>query len=114
MRKTKTYQEIGKKFGISGERVRQVIQGEERKESKLKYVQEQYIKNLDKILKANLFDEIERLSGRDRSADIVMQRRALVRKLKDEYGFSFREIAFVLKRDHTTIIHLYYERGHWE
>lgn len=112
LNKTMSLKAIGQEFGgISGERVRQIIAGDI-KPDVVKMVKENYINNLDKIIKNNLLTEIERLSTPSRRRELVLQRQALIRVLRDKYKFSFRQIAFLLKRkQHTSIAYLYYGRN---
>lgn len=114
----KTLQEIGQQFDVSSERIRQVLNPEERFKCKkhLQFytkfcsyclVEKNYKKVIDKVIFNHLETEIERLSKQDRNKEMVIQRMMLVKKLKDDLGISFRKIGFLLKRDHTSITNLY-------
>jgi len=116
----KTLKEIGEMLHtpISSERVRQILNPVEKefcdkhkrqytKTCRFCYVEKQYDKIIDDIIKNNLQLEVERLSIPNRSKEVVIQRIMLIRKLKDEYHMSLRQIGFLLKRDHTDISYLY-------
>jgi len=104
-----TYSKIGKRYKISAERVRQIVLGisELKKEEKAKWV-EQHKKHIKKVVKTHLFNEIQRLSVQNRSKELTEQRKILVKILRDKYGFSFNQIGFLLQRDRSSIINLYY------
>lgn len=104
--KTHSLREIGEQYGISGERVRQIIKGEGRVDYVL-MVEKEYAEKVGDILKKNFKREIRRLSTPDRRQEIVAQRRAVVRELYDNYGYSFPAIGRLLNRDHSSIINLY-------
>ena len=57
-----------------------------------------------------LSDEIERLSKYDRTKETVLQRDILIRRLRDDFGFSFNKIGKILQRDHTTILWIYHSK----
>lgn len=105
-------EEIGKRVGLTGERVRQIIDGEKIQESQKMTLKkrEEYLDKIEFLMKSNLMNEIIRLSKPDRSKFTVQERTILIRILKNEYGFSFKQIGFLLDRDHTTILHNYYKK----
>lgn len=103
-----TLKEIGEKFNLSSERIRQIVNDfSNSKEELYQTIKAQYCDKLKGILKDNLLEEIERLSKPDRRKELVIQRIALVKILHDEYGFSFRQIGFLMERTHKSIINLY-------
>ncbi len=103
-----TLKEIGDKFNISSERVRQIVNDIPNPKKELyKLAKKEYCDKISKILENNLSEEIERLSKCDRRKEIVIQRTALIKILRNKYGFSFRQIGFLLKRTHKSIINLY-------
>lgn len=103
-----TLKEIGSKFDISSERVRQIVNDfSSSKEGLYQTIKKEYCGKLKNILKNNLYEEIERLSKLDRRKELVIQRTALIKILYDKYGFSFRQIGFLLERNHKSIINLY-------
>lgn len=46
----------------------------------------------------------------NRQQEFVKLRQFLIKILRDELGWSFPRIGRFLKRDHTSIIHLYYKK----
>lgn len=113
-----TLKEISDDTGITSERVRQIIQRRghqycsvhniysENKCSRCN-IKENYVAKIKQIAANNLMDEVARLSKPDRQKEVVVQRQALIKLLKDDYGFSYFEIARLLERDHTSISYLY-------
>jgi hypothetical protein len=116
-KKGSTYQEIGDCYHISQERVRQILtyKVEYCDKHKRKYLGEclycktenDYVNKVHKILEDNLSDEIERLKVSCRKKEIVMQRIALVKTLKDKYSLSFSQIGKLLDRNDSSIKYLY-------
>ena len=114
-----TLKQIGDKFGVTGERIRQILDKKKpqycRKHniqftSKCKYCyQETHYQKLLKsnLRKHNLDEEINRLAKRDRRGETIVQRKLLIKKLHDELKLSFSAIGRLLKRHHSTIIWLY-------
>jgi transcriptional regulator with XRE-family HTH domain len=101
-----TLEQIGSKYGITGERVRQIITGDERKERYGK-IQKEYTRHIQRIIDDHLLEEIERLSKPDRTKELVMQRSGLIKVLHDKYGFNFSQLGTLFQRDHKTISNLY-------
>lgn len=113
--------EIGEKFQITSERVRQILKDD------LKYcdihsknysdkclyckTEKEYKKRINSLIKDNLLEEIKRLSFQDRRKETVIERKMLIKKLKDRYGFNLHEIGRLLCRDHTSIANLYYQNA---
>jgi len=124
--------EIAKKFKISNERVRQilllpktnwtnyivnVVNVKYCKTHKKTYltscqyckIKKEYKKRINKLADKFLEIECQRLSRPDRRAEIVCQRKMLIKYLRDKHRLSFLEIARLLKRDHTSVSSLYYK-----
>src|SRR5579872_363949 len=115
--KGETLSEIGRKFHVTAERIRQILAQKEvhrclthklyyKEQCYLCVEQEVYSKILLKLKKDNLRSEIRKLSVQDRSKEVVIRRKLLVKKLHDNYKMSFRKIGKELKRDHSTIMNL--------
>lgn len=105
MYKTMTLQEIGDKEGITAERVRQIIEGnntEELREQLIKDYSEAVLNMDDTRIK----EECERLSKQDREVETVEQRRILANHLIDILEYSVADVARLLNRDYSTIINL--------
>lgn len=103
-----TLKEIGCKFNLSSERIRQIIGDFSNSKAELyQIIKKEYCVNISDILKVNLLEEIDRLSKPDRRKELVIQRTALIKVLHDEYGFSFRQIGFLMERTHKSVINLY-------
>lgn len=108
----KTYREIGAKYSLSPERVRQVLfplAPKNSSDSILKNVQFRYEKKFRGTVKADdLIEDIKALREPNRSKESVMKRNIVVKYLYNELDLTFMEIASLMKRDHTTIMHAYY------
>lgn len=52
--------------------------------------------------------ETTRLSAPGRRKQDVLERRILIKQLRDKHKLSFSQIGILLNRDHTSIIHSYY------
>lgn len=114
---------IAKRYKITNERVRQILLPKviletsyckSHKKTFLTVCQycemeREYKKRINKLAKQSLETECIRLSRPDRRVDIVIQRKILVKYLRDRYKMSFPQIARLLKRDHTSISSLYYK-----
>lgn len=106
--KTLTLESIGNKYGITGERVRQILNDTDlKRKQRYSKIQYDYITHIKSIIDDHLLEEIERLSKPDRSKELVVQRSALIKTLHDKYDFSFRQLGILFERDHSTIINLY-------
>lgn len=115
--------QIAKMHGITSERVRQLLNKEPLRRCSIhrnsygktcKYCDAEvsHKTKLEKLDRAGLMTEIERLSQRGRDGKTVLERKLLVRKLVEEHGLSYLEIGRLLHRHHTTIIHLYKNSQH--
>lgn len=114
-----TFQEIGNRFGITAERVRQIlIEKSFCKKHQKEYIkicikclrenqEQKYQKNIKKIIKDNLMVEIKRLKQNNRDKELIIQKTILIKKLRNEYKLSFSKIALLLERDRTSIKNLY-------
>lgn len=102
-----SFTELADKYGISIERVRQICQQKTQEEIlaevRKKFESKLQVDNFQKFSK-----EIEKLSIQNRSAETVEKRRLMVRYLRNTLGLSFLKISFLLRRDHTSIMNLYY------
>jgi len=108
LRKDLTLKQIGERYGLSHERVRQIANENEQIDW-LKMVQVHYAPKIKKMSRKALDREITRLSRPDRRQEIVLQRHIVVRVLRDKFKLNFSEIGKLFKRDHSTIINLYYK-----
>ena len=109
-----SYNTIGKKYGISGERVKQIcFATEDNKKVVISEIREKYTKKLSTLGMKDVFEDIKELAKHDRRAETVAKRAILVKFLHDKLGIPFYKIGSLLNRDHTSIIHLYrnYDNG---
>ena len=110
---------IGSKFKISQERVRQIVSGKATWQvngSKLcpihnrPFREECFHCKIERLYKERLRladgleEEIKRLAKHDRRHEVVIQRRLLIKKLK-ERGANASQIAKVLNLDHSSILY---------
>ncbi len=111
-KKNNTLQVIALKYGISDERVRQILNHGSIPSSRVRELQRQkeYLDKIEILMKKNIMSEIIRLSKQDRTKDIALERAILIKLLRNEYEFSFNQIGFLLNRDHTTVIHNYHKK----
>lgn len=113
-----TLEQISNKFKISSERVRQILTREPNfciKHSKafsdtckLCILEAEYKTRLSKMNQNTIINETARIPTTGRDNEIVLKRRIITRVLKDRYKYSFKGIGRLLKRDHTSIMSLYY------
>lgn len=113
-----TLEEISKKFKLSAERVRQIITREPNfciKHSRsfsnrCEYcvLEETYKKGLSDCDIEQVLYLSKRISPTGRAMKEIIQRRLITRLLRDKYKQSFGAIGRLLKRDHTSIMNLYY------
>jgi len=120
-----TLKEIGNKFGVSSERIRQIIKYSKlKKKSCRKHhvgfydhcsvceIIESYsnyleiIKNNDDLIQI----ECDRLSNTDRSKDLVIMRSLFIKFLFDVKKLNFSKVGRLLKRHHTSIRNLYLKK----
>lgn len=106
-----SYPEISQRFKVSAERARQVCEQTQTRQDIYNSIEAAY---RDKVIKkADYYwikAEIERLSNPNRQKQLVIERQYLIRYLVDNLGFSFFQTAKLLKRHHTSISNLYYNR----
>lgn len=105
------YSRLAELCGLSEERIRQICSGEDLKQKTAKEGERRKIKShygsyLRYLTDEQLKAEIERLSKQNRVRESVMQRGILIVYLKEK-GFNLYRISKLLKRDHTSILHLY-------
>lgn len=106
LRKTKSTKEIAKENGLSGERVRTIILGNKIEDiAKTTYFN--FKKKVEKMTLPQLLETAEELRENCRRQDVVIQRDLVIKRLRDEFKFSFPALGKLFKRDHTTIIHAY-------
>lgn len=117
-----TYQSIAKKFDVTGERIRQILNNtilklngairiSNKKFSKLSLDELIKLKEVRKII-SQIVKEYkipeEDLLGNRRKANLVFPRHLAIFFLKEKLKLSFPQIAKIMrKRDHTTIMHAY-------
>ena len=106
-----SYREIGAKYSISKERVRQILNNENSITSrrlKIKQLRKdckQRFKN--NVSQKTILEDIKDLSKPNRDQESVIKRDALIIYLYDELQISFPKIGALLNRNHTTIMHSY-------
>ena len=104
--------ELSEKYGISYERVRQIIRNDKEKQVKrLLYISKEYSKNVSKIIETDMNKEVRRLSSKGRNKIIIIQKIIFIRTLKDKYGMSLYRIAKLFGNNYGTIFHLYKKVG---
>jgi len=122
LKKTNTLKQIGamQKPPITSERVRQIINTKVCEIHDVNYYKfckycfndREYAKVLSSLTKKRLEQEITRLARGGRDAETTIQKKLLIKKLKDSgdplYTFSY--LAKKFKRDRSTISHLYYSK----
>ncbi len=107
LREEYTLGEIGAAFGLSAERVRQVINHDiELENAAFESSLQKYESNLEKLNYNDLFKEVARLASYDRRKKPVEERRILMVFLKGKYGFSLMRLAHLFHRDHTSVLNL--------
>lgn len=115
----KTYKEISFLFNLTPERVRQIVADNCTRRCKIHNVcisngyclsckRESDFKIALEQSGKDIYEQIKRLSIKNRSRSFVIQRSILIKKLKDQ-GMSFVQIGKLLKRDHSSIMYLYYK-----
>lgn len=98
--------DISTQVGVTPERVRQIL-NEKIKNNKLEI--SQYRRSLSNV--EFLLKEIVRLSKTNRQKENVEKKRVLISMLRTKFNLSYVEIASLLKKDHTTIIHYLKEQN---
>lgn len=109
---------IANKYKISGSRVRQIINNEPNycvRHSKYFEVRCPYCETesiykqiYEKSSEVDLIVLSKDLEDSDRSKQAILRKRIFVRVIRDKYKYSFSKIGRLLKKDHTTIMNLYY------
>lgn len=102
---------IANKYKLTEERVRQIIKEQDKKKIR-KEIAEKYKKKFnDNITFNDLIQDIEILARPDRRKEKVIKRQILIRYLYDELDISFERIGYLLDKDHTSIMNLYYDES---
>jgi len=105
-------QELADKYGISYERIRQIIRNDkERQMKRLLYIAKEYKENVSKIIESDINKEVRRLSSKGRNKIIIIQKVIFIKTLKDKYGMSLYRIAKLFGNNYGTIAHLYKKVG---
>jgi DNA-binding CsgD family transcriptional regulator len=112
----KTLEVIAREFRISRERVRQILNSKFCPKHGVNYFdicvyckeEREYQIVLKNMSKKAVESELVKLSKKGRQAIPSLRRKMLVKKLRDEQGLSFSEIARRMGRDRTTVSHYYY------
>ena len=101
-------QKLSDKYGISYERIRQIIRSDKNADKK-KFVKiaKEYQKNVHQVIQTDLNKEIKRLSNKGRNKFIILQKVILIRTLKNDYKMSLYRIAKLFGNNYGTILHLY-------
>jgi hypothetical protein len=122
LQKTKTLKEIGagQKPPITSERVRQIINTKVCDIHHINYYKfckycfndKEYTKVLSTLTKKRLEQEITKLARKGRDGESSLQRKLLIKKLKDsgDPQWTFSYLAKKFKRDRSTIHHLYHSK----
>lgn len=107
----KTFSWIGKETNLHPERVRQICLTSVDRELKRNQLIVTYKEFLNSDVDyQKLLNQIYALSLPDRKQETVEKRRILVRHLHDNLNVSFYKIAILLKRNHSSISNLYYNK----
>lgn len=116
-RKTHTLAQTGKKFNLTSERIRQILLTKNRKRCKVHNrfyynkcsycLVKSYRRMLWKLSEKELYKEVEK-EALNRKRDYLSSKRRvyLIEILFKGYKKTYTEIALLLKRDRSTIIHL--------
>ena len=97
-----TYDMISKAFRVSK---RDIIRIESTDDNTDK---EELRKRIMNVLPLDLKKQIDYLSAyRKRNKTVIYEKASVIRRLRNEFPFSFPEIGLLLRRDHTTIMHHY-------
>ena len=103
------FSKIAKKYNLSAERISQICEEVEDKKTILKEVKRIYNfkTNHHPTLKA-LLEDIVDVSKHNRKKNKMILRKQVIRFLHDELEMPFYQIGSLINRDHSTIIHDYY------
>jgi len=105
-------QELADKYGISYERIRQIIRNDkERQKKRIVYISREYKENVSRIIESDINKEVHRLSSKGRTKIIIIQKIIFIKTLKDKYGMSLYRIAKLFGNNYGTIAHLYKKVG---
>lgn len=101
-------QELSDKYGISYERIRQIVRNDRGRQLKrFVSVGIEYKKNVCSIIESDLNKEIHRILSKGRNKIIIIQKVILIKTLKDKYKMSLYRIAKLFGNNYGTIAHLY-------
>ena len=68
-------QELADKYGISYERIRQIIRNDkERQKKRIVYISREYKENVSRIIESDINKEVHRLSSKGRTKIIIIQK----------------------------------------
>jgi hypothetical protein len=109
--KKQSYGQIAKEYDITAERARQITKNDKKVDWD-RTVYENYTKKIKKLSVDELMEEVKRLTPQDRRVPIVLQRQAVIKRLRNKYYFTFTELAKIFKRDHTSIMNLFYKESY--
>lgn len=102
-----TYNMIGKAFGVSKQRIHQK-ENEIPRADKVKISSNELRNRILKTLPDDLKKQVNYLSACEhRRKSIIYEKSEVVKRLRDEFTFSFPEIGLLLRIDHSTILHHY-------
>lgn len=112
----KSLRQLADKYGITRERVRQIVDKIEKPPKKChkhdnKYtnecryclIEEQY----KMISRLDIKTEIEYVKQHGREKDTILRKQLLIGRLIDKEKLSIRKVGYLLDNDHTTILHHY-------
>lgn len=116
-RKKHTLAETGKKYGITAERVRQIclVKHQKRcvKHDRFYYnscshcLSESYVAFIRRLSTGQLYDEVKKEANNRKRDYLSTRRRIELIRLMKEMGLPFPYISGCLKRDSSTVRHLY-------
>ncbi len=118
-----TLRQIGNKFGITSERVRQILLRMRRKYEQCRRhgvlyfgtcrhcINEKSYKKKLRDMGPEIKAEIARLAVKGRTGEMVQERNLLIQHLVEKKGFSFSRVAQLLHRSHSTISKTYKRFG---
>lgn len=105
-------QELADKYGISYERIRQIIRNDKQKQKeRIVHVAAEYRMNVHEIIQNDMNKEVHRLKSKGRNRIIIIQKIIFIKTLKDDYGMSLYRIAKLFGNNYGTIAHLYKKVG---
>lgn len=103
-----TLHEIGQEVHLTRERVRQICNKKENKHLIEEDIKQYYKSKFGKATLQDLMDDIKELRKPNRSKEVVLRRKYLIKFLYDELEVPFFRIGNLINRDHTSVMNLYY------